>query len=209
MAEATIDSSSVQEVSTAIVYTAVQQCLDSDVLKLSSVKALTSLTLCKDFSINFSSNHDETQCACKEIVHLLSKCIPSATKLSKRWRERMWKGFHCTRTSSAFKSVWFKLFLTTIGTTVDIEPLSQHLTDIIFHNMLKPVFATDTTIGTSTPAGDLNDDEENTLRYIGGYIVTKVKKMIVSSNHTLRKELLIGLNDLIDSDRGNEGGSSQ
>lgn len=47
----------------------------------------------------------------------------------------MWQDFHCTKTPDTFKSMWSRLFLATKGTTVNIEPLYQQLTDNLFQNM--------------------------------------------------------------------------
>lgn len=201
--------STVEKGSTAIVYAAVQHCVSSDILKLTSVEAVTAMTLCKDFCINFDFNHREVETACSKIVSTLSKCIPSLSNLPKRWREKMWKDFHSARSTAEFRSVWCELFSETIGITVSIGPLYQHLTDTIFHNLLEPIFTQPVQQSVATDSSPcISDNEENALRYIAGYILHKVKKRVSASKHALKKELMRGVDYLIDK-KDSDSGSAQ
>ena len=61
--------------------------------------------------------------------------------------------------------------------------------------MLSPSLTTTT---SAARAKDITHNEENALRYISGYIISKLKKKVSASKHSLKKELLIGLGDFVE-----------
>ncbi len=115
--------------------------------------------------------------------------------------------YHSTRISTPFMLSWKELVTATTGTTDNIELLCQHKTDIIFKNLLSPSLTTSQSNSALPPQlVDINYLEENALRYISGYIISKLKKQVSKSKHTLKKYILIGLDDFIEE--RSEGPSS-
>lgn len=185
---------------------AIEKCCSDidDCLKLPSEQARVAVRLCNELCSNFKSkSNGKTRAACANIVDMLAKCIP-LQRFRKRWREKMWKDFHQTRLSTRFTSSWSELLATITGNTDKIELLSQHITDIIFQAMLSSSLKPSTTIATQSV--DITPTEENALRYISGYVISKLKKRIAKSEHTLKNELLVAIKEFMDDD--DDSGSS-
>ena len=172
-------------------------CSGDDCLSLNSDQAREALKLCNELKNNFELNSNETiKAACENIIDMLANCIPVG-KFHKRWREKMRIQFHETRLSAPFISSWSNILITITGTTDNKELLSQHITDNIFQTMLSsslsPSFPT-----VEPPSVDITPTQENALRYISGYILSRLKKKILKSEHTLKNELIIAIRDLMD-----------
>lgn len=191
------------------VYEAVQQCNSNNSFSLSSEQAKIALSLCRELSSNFyPKSTEQTRRACNNIITLLEKCIPTG-KFRQRWREKMWKEYHRIRMSELFTASWSDLFISMTGTKDNIELLYQHISDIIFENLLSaPSLTPDVTTTSTTQSVDITYEEENALRYISGYVIFKIKKKLTKSKHSLRKELLIGLNDFVEDNDSRSTGFS-
>ena len=68
----------------------------------------------------------------------------------------------------------------------------QNCTSILYDNIIKMKFPVPD--NTEPLAGAFNFEEENAVRYVGGYVIAVLKK-----RHQSNKEILVGLNHLIDN----------
>ena len=206
MAEATTSAASEQRAgsrdASQVVLEAVQLSIESTSLKLPSSEARAALNLAKEFCSNFFTNSKIIE-VCNSIVDSLAGCIPGE-KGRLRWKEKMWREYHTTRTATKFILSWQELFVAIMGTKEGIELLCQHVTDIIFDNLLTSSLACEPSRQPVTAC--ISSDEENALRYISGYVISKLKQKLKKSNHALKKDLLIGLTDFVDESC--EGASS-
>lgn len=88
-----------------------------------------------------------------------------------------------------------------VDTTENVELLYQHVTDIVFENMLLPTLCTAASSSEasslSTSTTQLSYREKNALQFASGCIISKLKKKISKSKCVLKNDLLIGLDDLL------------
>ena len=137
---------------------------------------------------------------CEELQGRLQVSLPE----SKGEREQMWATYHRARVSTSFRQFWAD-FLKTVG----VEPsplLYQYLTDTIFQEMISMSCAVSTDDGPESDTHQSPTYEEcNALRYIVGYVCSKVQKKIEDSKHPHRDDMLLCLMDIRDEevDAGN------
>ena len=94
-------------------------------------------------------------------------------------QEKLWQQFHKFVSSKEYKDEWEK-FLKQAVSKVDINPLLyQHVADEAFANLLKKEYGEgydeEEYCSTETTAR-LTYEEENVVRYIGGYVLRALKK---------------------------------
>lgn len=127
----------------------------------------------------------------------LKTCLVStATKLSTR-KERMWELFFKLRSSSKFIELW-KEFLVRCGT--DSKPaVYQHITDIIFKDIVSKHFAVTVQTEGSVQV-QLDYNERNALRYVGGYVTRVLHTRLKKSKDVKKRELCACLTEMNDVD---------
>lgn len=138
---------------------------------------------------------------------IIQSCKSNADHLNK---EKMWIKFHELTVSMEFANKWGD-FTAKLGTTPIPPLLYQHITDVIFESVIKesikspasePTLTTNgatpiaqeldstaseptlTTSGTTPIAQELDAltyEEENVVRYVGGYVIRELKKDKVNS----------------------------
>ena len=135
--------------------------------------------------INFLSS--PTQCTLqftswliRELKGILEKCKRKNGLFN---QEKLWSTFHQTTLSAGFKEKW-ETFLVSVGLAK--EPLFyQHITDEIFNLLIKQ------SIEIPYKESQLEEyeemltfEEENAVRYVGGYVLRVLKKQILDSDVT-------------------------
>ena len=146
------------------------------------------------------------------IVSTLNGIIVKAQKKGKPNelnQERLWRKFNILTNSDEFTKKW-QDFLE--ANQLDDQPVFyQHFTDELFDNLvqnkLRAVLHTDSTGTTSMETDDLGSDnlsfeEENAVRYIGGYVVKKLQENPVCS------EFRPLLTEMVCSDKSDENSPS-
>ena len=107
--------------------------LRSECFSLPSDQAREALRLCQDFCSKFNQS-ENTKAACKEIVGMLTACIPPGV-FGRLRREKMWKEFYEMRISkSSHTSTSSNLFINTIGSSAKTDLLYQHF--MFYHTYL-------------------------------------------------------------------------
>jgi len=114
---------------------------------------------------------------CKELADWLITTLQEIIDTCKRQRgkrkdtinqDKLWSKYHETTSSEGFKNSWEK-FLTDLQ--LDKEPLFyQHVTDETFDMLIKKTVV----VAEEAPANypkPLTFEEENAVRYVGGYVV--------------------------------------
>ena len=116
----------------------------------------------------------------RELKGILEKCKRKNGLFN---QEKLWSTFHQTTLSAGFKEKW-ETFLVSVGLAK--EPLFyQHITDEIFNLLIKQ------SIEIPYKESQLEEyeemltfEEENAVRYVGGYVLRVLKKQILDSDVT-------------------------
>ncbi len=140
----------------------------------------------------------------EQFVSLLKSCIPTGTGTAKREREKMWINFHRTRLSDTFIKLWVDF----VSNAIQVEPSSllfQHITDVVFQAIITREL--DIPEKNATTSAEITYEEANALRYVAGFVCSKVQKKITASKHSHRDRMLLCLMDLCD-DSEEEGAAT-
>ena len=108
-------------------------------------------------------------------------------------REKIWQQYFTVRSSSIFISRW-----TAFLEQASINPtptLYQHLTDIIFRDLMKENYVIPSQQSSITE--DVSVLEGNALRYAAGYVVHHVFKGVKKSSHELKGDITDCLMQLV------------
>ena len=112
-------------------------------------------------------------------------------------KERMWEQFFTVRTSPSFEDMW-KEFLIGCGTDA-FTTVYQHVTDIVFKDLLLKQFsAAGTREKEANMHVQLDFNEKNALRYVGGYVTRALHQKLKKSKHEKKNELCICLTEMND-----------
>ena len=137
---------------------------------------------------------EKTNGFCSWLVGVLEKTINES--LSKKGivkREILWPKLHNLQCLSSFKATW-ETYLESIKAPTD-SIFFQHLTRILFRDLLRKKFTSEETGLTNNNTSDpLTFEEENAINYVGGYVVRTLK-----ANES-DEELLHGLKHLEEKD---------
>jgi len=120
----------------------------------------------------------------KELEKITEQSFSTATSCINR--EKLWTKFYQFQISPRFTEKW-KLYLQAINLP-DKVIFFQSYTSVLFDNIIKVGFPVDCT--AETLEVPLSFEEENAIRYVGGYVVAALKKQNSDC------ELLAGLNHL-------------
>lgn len=113
----------------------------------------------------------------------------------------MWSKFHQLRSGSEFQQKW-KHLLVSVG--LQEEPIFyQNVTLQIFEMLIKMKFIISDDTDTENTA-KLTYEEENAVRYVGGYILRSLKK-----ESSKDEDLLLAVNRLIDDNFDKEAAESE
>ena len=111
----------------------------------------------------------------------------------------MWELFFKVRSSPSFEDMW-KEFLVGCGTDVSTT-IYQHVTDIIFKDFLSKQFpAAGAPSMEANMHVQLDYNEKNALRYVGGYVTRVLHQRLKKSKHEKKNELCTCLTEMNDVD---------
>ena len=109
----------------------------------------------------------------------------------------MWSSFHSVRTSAEYCKLWKEFLRESTGDDTTPSIFYQRLTDMLFGRLLKYLHADAVPRKTQGAAPKLNFEEVNGLRYAAGYIPRALKKKITKSQHKIKDDLLLCLQELL------------
>ena len=105
-------------------------------------------------------------------------------------QERLWRTYHQLSISNNFQQVW-ESFLS--AEQLPIEPLLyQHITDQVLELLLKSKLPRTDQSAQNDPEDNLTFEEQNAIRYIGGYIIRSLHQ---KTKHSGVKHVLYELKD--------------
>lgn len=107
-------------------------------------------------------------------------------------REKLWTAYYQLQISSVFLEKW-KAFLESINAPTEAI-FFQHCTRVLFDHLLKDKYPVQHEDQHTDSDCLLTFEEENAVRYVGGYVVAALKK------HEADEELLLALNQLIEKE---------
>ena len=153
----------------------------------------TCLCAAKNVSASLRIPSEESKVFCCWLIGSLERIIGSAKKstgcLS---REKLWTEYYQLQIFTVFTEKW-KSFLQTISAPTEAI-FFQHLTRILFNNLLKDEFPVHEDNQRKDSVYSLTTEEENAIRYIGGYVIASLKKKEGD------EELLAGLYSFIEKE---------
>ena len=146
---------------------------------------------------------------CKHLVQFLRGCLPQVS--SQSGREKMWLQYHTIRTSKDYFILWNNFLTKSIR--AGLTPIFfQFITDTMFKKLVKesyPVEHTPSSSGEAAAAAtaaaapeSLTYEEQNVIRYTAGYVPRALKKKLEKSGYKNKKQLILCLIDLLESDGG-------
>jgi len=110
-------------------------------------------------------------------------------------RDKIWESYFYIRSQETFINR-LTVFLHATNSPVGTPVLYQHLTDIIFKDMLHTRYSVSTSATEENPV-PLTDDEANAMRYVAGYMCRHLRKKIETSCHPLKEEMVLCLMTMV------------
>ena len=153
------------------------------------------LSMAKVISAELQSPSEHSVAFCSWLVNQLVQIVDQSfsSTTSQLNREKLWMCFYQLQASKMFQNKWsdyLKLLQLSNKAT-----FFQNCTSILYDNIIKMKFPVHDNI--EPPAGEFNFEEENAVRYVGGYVIATLKKKYQSD-----KEIVAGLNQLMDKSTG-------
>lgn len=136
----------------------------------------------------------------------LNACFDEPPRSWRARAEKMWKQFHQLRVSDTFEAEWDGLFHAALGMKA-LPTVYQYVSRQLMKALLEKQYATCQAMDETVPS-PLTWQEENALRYVGGYVCRKVwKKISESSESSLpcKEEMLQVIIDLCGDEDGPRG----
>ena len=138
-----------------------------------------------------------------ELLKRLNGCITSSCRRKvshAKCLEKIWGTFHQERCSKSFKSLWEEFLVMSINCN-DADPIFyQYITDYIFEMALKEKFPIKEKEACAETQETLSYEEENSLRFIAGYLLRAIEKKIKHSSLLMKKDILVCILDLLEDD---------
>ena len=144
------------------------------------------------------SNQIEVKIFEDNLVASLDNCIPTENLSHKVTRERIWSNYHVLRTSDDYISDW-ETFLQKAGATEFSPIFYQYVGDYIFKQLITSKYPVSDKAGEEI-SKTLTYPEMNGLRYAAGFVPRSLRKKLAKSTHPLKKDLLICLSQLEETD---------
>ena len=101
----------------------------------------------------------------------------------------------CVSQDESFKELWAFFFMLPLPVSL----LFQHLTEKLFEAVIKEEYEVATkSVACASVDVRLTSEEANALRYVAGYVCSKVQKKIAASQHPHKDQMLLCLITLCD-----------
>ena len=111
-------------------------------------------------------------------------------------RDKLWESYFYIRTQEGFINRW-TVFLCGVNSPVGSPVLYQHLTDLVFKELLHLKYSIAANNTENAGVGPLTYNEVNALRYAAGYVCRHIRKKIEASNHPLKEEMTLCLMTMV------------
>jgi hypothetical protein len=121
-------------------------------------------------------------------------------KSMKAQEERMWRDYHRLRVSDGFKHDWDKFLMLSVHESAS-PAFYQHVSHRVFRDFVKRKHAF---VEASVEASPITIDEENSLRYVAGYICRRVQAKLKSSSLQHKDVMVLFISEL-SGDEWDEG----
>jgi hypothetical protein len=133
----------------------------------------------------------------QQLLRNMRKCFGRGVNTVSK-REWVWGDYHKLRASKSYKHFW-SVFLSVAGCGTSIDPaFFQHISHHIFTRLLKETFPIqETTYCSSSESDLLTFEEKNAIRYVSGYVCSKVYKKLKKSSES---DLALGIVDMVDDE---------
>ena len=142
----------------------------------------------------------------KWLVVSLNNCFTVSDRKFSAQTEKMWEKYHELRVSDSFTGEWDKLFQDSLGKQA-MPTLFQYVSRQVFKELLANDHAVCDAHNDIQPS-PLTWEEENALRYVGGFVCRKVRQQITELSLPHKEDMLlltIALcGDETDEERGTE-----
>ena len=146
------------------------------------------------------NNRSEAMKFEEKLLASFDNCIsPSENTSQKVARERMWTSYYLLRTSDDYISDW-KAFLVKTGTDELSAIFYQYVGDYIFKQLIALKYPVTGGESCAEISETLSYEELNGLRYAAGYVPRAIRKKVTKSGHPLRKDLLVCISQLEETD---------
>ena len=107
--------------------------------------------------------------------------------------------------SESYKNEWAKFLMESVGHTSALA-FYQNITDVLLKELVKADFS----ILLNAAAGNLNEmilEEQNTLRYVAGYVCRKVREHLETSHYDEKDDMIIAITTELAGNEMNEMGT--
>ena len=111
-------------------------------------------------------------------------------------RDKLWNHTFYICTQEGFINHW-TVFLCGANFPVGSSVLYQHLTDLVFKELLHLKYSIAANDTENAGVGPLTYNGVNALRYVAGYVCRHSRKKIQASNHPLKEEMTLCLMTMV------------
>ena len=175
---------------------ALQNVLDDPTFSTKSQEAVNA-RMGTEYMLNWCSNQDNLRTLLKfskDLIQDLERALvnPNGKLLQ---RDKVWETYFYIRSQETFSNRW-TTFLCGANSPIGAPVLYQHLTDIIFKELLREKYSV--SANDSERAGPvITLDEANVLRYVAGYVCRHLRKKIEASNRPLKEDMVLYLMTMV------------
>ena len=125
----------------------------------------------------------------KRLVVSLNNCFTISDRKFSAQTEKMWEKYHELRVSDSFTGEWDKLFQDSLGKQA-MPTLFQYVSRQVFKELLANDHAVCDAHNDIQPS-PLTWEEENALRYVGGFVCRKVRQQITELSLPHKEDMLL------------------
>ena len=144
-----------------------------------------------EYMLQWCSNRDNLPTLLKFTEDLVKDLEGALVKPNgKVLRDKVWESYFYIRSQEAFTNRW-TVFLCSANSPIGTPVLYQHLTDIIFKELLREKYSVSANDRDSERPGPLTVNEVNVLRYVAGYVCRHLRKKIEASSHPLKEDMVL------------------
>ena len=160
--------------------------LNDEVLQTDSKGAKLCIGNAKNFIQILANPSPSDKRFTEEIVAILNKPIDDALGCGKVDSEKMWSGFHKLWSSEEYSTKW-RSYLSSNNSLVTKSLFYQHVTIELFEQLLCDKLQDNNESTNSSIDVSISHEEENAIRYMGGYVIRKLNKKQYSVDCLIEK----------------------
>lgn len=150
----------------------------------------------------------ETDAFVSWLCESLQSCFHTKKPTNSKHRIVIWRKYHQLRTSDQYQNEWKSFLNKSTGISQSSSSFIQFIGHFIFKTLMLTKFSLDSPILLDQIA-DLTHLELNAIRYTAGYIPQALIKKIKKSALSNKKDLLLSLHELIETDGENPASTAE